>query len=80
MIVLNAYLYSLHYAMPPMEVIYLGLGLAIIILVSVILLFQSSPALQRILLAIEERFQIFTYIYIPLGVLGLTIVVLRAWL
>jgi hypothetical protein len=77
MIRLHYYLFSLNYAMPPMNVIYLGTGITIIGLISLIWVFQSFPQLQRFLLALQERLQIFTYLYIPLGILGLTVVVLR---
>jgi hypothetical protein len=77
MIVLQNYLYSLNYFTPPMNVIYLGLGITVLILITLILLFQNVPGLLKILLAVEERLQIFIYIYIPLGLAGLLIVFVR---
>jgi hypothetical protein len=77
MILLNNYLFSLNHAMPPKNVIYLSTGITFILLISLILLFQNIPTLQKVLLAIQERMQIFIYFYIPLGILGLTVVVLR---
>lgn len=77
MIQLHDYLFSLNYAMPPMNVIYLGTAITIFGLISLIWIFQSFPQLQRFLLALQERLHIFTYLYIPLGILGLTVVVLR---
>ena len=77
LIKLHFYLFSLNYAMPPMNVIYLGTAITIFGLISLIWIFQSFPQLQRFLLALQERLQIFTYLYIPLGILGLTVVVLR---
>jgi hypothetical protein len=74
---LNDYLYSLNYAAPPANVIYAGLGITLITMVIFILLFQNILPLQKILLAIEDRFQIFIYIYVPLGILGLTVVLVR---
>jgi hypothetical protein len=74
---LHYYLFSLNYAMPPMNVIYLGTGIAIILLISLILVFQNFPQLQNFLLALQERLEVFIYIYIPFGIVGLTVVVLR---
>lgn len=77
MIYLDRYLFSLDHAMPPIKMIYLYLGITITLIVSLILLVQNFHQLQKLLLAVEERFQIFIYIYIPLGILGLIVVVLR---
>jgi hypothetical protein len=77
MIKLHYYLFSLDYAMPPMNVIYLGTAIALGILIALIWIFQNFPQLQRFLLALQERLQVFVYLYIPLGILGLTVVVLR---
>jgi hypothetical protein len=77
LIKLHSYLFSLNYTMPPMNIIYLGAGGVIVLLISLILVFQNIPRLQNFLLAFQERLQIFVYFYIPLGVLGLLVVVLR---
>lgn len=77
MIELQSYLYSLNYYMPPMNVIYLGLGIALLTLIALILLFQKVPRLRKILLALEERLQIFIYLYVPLGIAGLLVVLFR---
>lgn len=77
MIKLHFYLFSLNYTIPPGNVIYLGTGIAIVVLISLLLVFQNFPQLQRFLLAFQERLQVFLYIYIPLGIVGLAIVVLR---
>ena len=77
MITLQYYLFSLNYEIPPRKVIYLGLGITIILLMALIWVFQNKPQLQKFLLAVQDRLQIFIYFYIPLGVVGLTVVVLR---
>lgn len=78
MIELHYYMFSLQYAMPPMHVIYLGAGIVLILLITFIALSQNIRQLQNFLLAVEERLQIFVYLYIPLGVLGLFVIALRA--
>lgn len=77
MIGLQYYLFSLHYAMPPMKVIYLGVTIAIMLLVALIILSQKVSQLPKLLLGVEERLQIFVYLYVPLGLLGLIVVILR---
>lgn len=77
MVILHYYLFLLNYALPSMNRIYLGAAISIILLVAFILLFQSMPKLQTYLLLIQERLQIFIYFYIPLGFLGLAVVLLR---
>jgi hypothetical protein len=63
MIVLQNYLYSLNYFTPSMNVIYVGLGITVLSLIALILLFQNVPGLLKILLAVEERLQIFIYVF-----------------
>ncbi|MBI3153655.1 MAG: hypothetical protein HYZ21_16100 [Chloroflexi bacterium] len=77
MIRLEYYLFSLNYAVPSMSVLYGGMGIALLVLLVLLLLFQNILRLQRFLLMVEERMQIFTYLYIPLGILSLILVLLR---
>lgn len=77
MILLNNYLFSLNNTMPAMNVIYLSAGITFVLLISLIWIFQNNPQLQKFFLAVQERMQIFIYFYIPLGIIGLTVVVLR---
>jgi hypothetical protein len=77
MILLNSYLFSLNHAMPPMSVIYLSAGMTLVFLLALIWVFQSAPRLQRVLLELQERMQIFIYLYLPLGFIGLVVIVLR---
>jgi len=77
MITLQYYLFSLNYEIPPMKVIYLGFGITTILLISLIWVFQNRPQLQKFLLAVQERLQIFIYFYVPLGIVGLAVVAFR---
>jgi hypothetical protein len=77
MIKLQDYLYALNYELPDMKILGWGLGIVTVILVALFLLFQNAPLLQKILLVIEERLQIFIYLYVPLGIAGLVVVMLR---
>jgi hypothetical protein len=77
MIFLNNYLFSLNHAMPPKNAIPSTAGITFVLLISLIWVFQNIPELQKFLLAVQERMQIFIYFYIPLGILGLAVVVLR---
>ena len=53
----------------------LGIGIGLSFLLG--FLFQHVTALQRFLLAIEERLQVFNYLFLPAGILGLVVVFLR---
>jgi hypothetical protein len=77
MISLHYYLSSLHYARPPMRVIYLGFGVTVALLIFFIWVSQNFPKVQNFLLSLEERLQVFSYLYIPLGIIGLAVVFLR---
>jgi hypothetical protein len=77
MIRLHYYLFSLNGGMPSMNIIYLSAGVTLVLLILLICVFQKTPQLQTFLLAVQERMQIFIYFYIPLGIIGLTVVVLR---
>jgi hypothetical protein len=77
MIFLHYYLFSLHYATPPMQVIYEGFGIGVAVLIFLIWISQNFPKVQNFLLALVERLQVFSYLYIPLGLIGLVVVILR---
>lgn len=77
MVQLNRYLFSLNYEIPPLGVIYLGSGITLVLLLSLIWVFHRVSKLQKVLVTLQERLQIFIYLYVPLGILGLTVVVLR---
>jgi len=63
--------------MPWLETLYRLFGIAAIALITLIFVFHSFPRLQNFLLLVEERLQIFLYVYIPLGVMGALIVLIR---
>ena len=63
--------------LPAAKTIFLWVGESILVLICLILLFHFIKWLQAILVSIAERFTVFAYLYIPLGFLGLIVVVLR---
>ncbi|MFT3893778.1 MAG: hypothetical protein QM730_19280 [Anaerolineales bacterium] len=80
MIKLQSYLYSQQindYQMPSPTVISSGAGIGFILLLILIVLFQKVTWVRNLLLAFEERLQIFLYVFIPLGILGFIVVFLR---
>ncbi len=77
MIRLHYYLYAFDQAIPPVNGIYLGTGITIVLLIFLLWVFHKIPRLQKLLLALQERLQIFIFIYVPVGVAGLAVVLLR---
>ena len=63
--------------LPAAKTVFLLAGESILVLICLILLFHFVKWLQAILVSIAERFTVFAYLYIPLGFLGLIVVVLR---
>lgn len=63
--------------LPERGILYQGLLFTLLITVVSILVFQFVKPLQKILLEIVERMQIFAYIYVPLAMAGLLVVLLR---
>jgi hypothetical protein len=63
--------------LPTAKTILLWAGTFLLVLICLILLFHFVKRLQGILVSISERFTVFAYLYIPLGFLGLIVVVLR---
>ncbi len=61
-------------SIPPFIV---GLIVAIIALFALLWAFRALPWLQKISRLVMEQLSIFTYIYVPLGVLGLAVVLFR---
>jgi hypothetical protein len=57
--------------------LYAGLILSLFAWVALIQFLDHVPRLRTLLLDIIERLQIFTYLYVPLGVLSLFIVLIR---
>ena len=60
-----------------MQPILIGLIISIAALGGLLLLFGKVNRLQRLLVALVEKFAIFDYVYLPLGLLGFVAVVIR---
>jgi hypothetical protein len=54
-----------------------GILIGVLALIGLFWLFQIKPRLQHFLSKLIEQFTIFGYIYIPLGVVGLLVVLVR---
>jgi len=63
--------------LPPVNILYLGFAIAISFIVVMFFLLDKVAVFRKTLLAIEERLQVFVYIYVPLGILGIVVVVFR---
>jgi hypothetical protein len=61
-------------SVPPLVV---GLVVAVAALVVLFWIFQRWPRFQKYLLTLVEQFGVFTYIYVPLGLIGLVVVIIR---
>lgn len=80
MIKLQSYLYSQQtndYQMPSSTTISGGAVVGFFLLLLLILLVQKVTWVRNLLLAFEERLQVFLYVFIPLGILGFIVVFLR---
>jgi hypothetical protein len=64
-------------SLPERGILYQGLLFTLLITFALILVLQLVKPLQKILLEIVERMQIFAYIYLPLAVVGLLVVIVR---
>jgi hypothetical protein len=53
------------------------LALCLIVLIAAIILVDKYPNLRKLLLAFVNRFDIFSYIYLPLGIIGVIVVLIR---
>jgi len=63
--------------LPEKNVFFLWAGMAIAIAVALCVLSHFVHRLQDILVSIAERFTVFAFLYIPLGILGLAVVAFR---
>jgi hypothetical protein len=63
--------------LPDPVLYYLWAGILVILSVGLILLFHFVNRLQIALASIAERFTVFAYLYIPIGFLGLAVVIFR---
>jgi hypothetical protein len=50
---------------------------SVLALAALLWLFHWKPQLQRYVLDVVERLSLFTYIYVPLGIIGLLVVLVR---
>lgn len=62
---------------PSKEALLPGFGIAILVLILLIVLAYFFTPLQKLLLDVQDRMQIFLYIYIPIGILGILVVFIR---
>ncbi len=65
---------GLDYPIPPFLI---GTAVTLVLLAALLWLFGIWPRLQKIAHFLMEQFSIFTYIYVPLGLLGLLVVLIR---
>lgn len=65
---------GLDYPLPPFLI---GTAASVVLLAALLWLFGIWPRLQKIAHILMEQFSIFTYIYVPLGLLGLLVVLIR---
>lgn len=63
--------------MPPMDIIYGGVVISVSVIVILFFLFDYVSALRKALLVIQDRMRIFIYLYVPLGILGILVVISR---
>lgn len=63
--------------LPPKETLLLWTAAPLVLLLGLLALLHFFPRLGVILASLAERFTVFVYLYLPLGVLGLLVVVLR---
>lgn len=63
--------------LPPKETLAIWAGGVIAILAGLIILSNVFPRLGRFLTAFAERFTVFSYLYLPLGLLGALVVLFR---
>ncbi|MGZ6316444.1 MAG: hypothetical protein ACXWNQ_04225 [Anaerolineales bacterium] len=61
-------------SVPPLV---MGVVGAAAVLVVLLWIFQRWPRFQKYLLTLVEQFGVFTYIYVPLGLIGLMVVIIR---
>ena len=62
---------------PPVELLLTFAGITIGVWVALLLLFHYIKPLQKVLLFIADRIGVMAYLYVPLGLLGLFIVLIR---
>ncbi|MFZ5818810.1 MAG: hypothetical protein ACOYYJ_02825 [Chloroflexota bacterium] len=68
---------SLGNDLPPKEALLLWMAAPVILLLGLLALPRFFPRLGLFLTSLAERFTVFAYLYLPLGFLGLLVVLLR---
>jgi hypothetical protein len=63
--------------LPPVNLLYLGFAITMGVMVALLFLSDKVTVFRKALLAIAERLQVFVYIYVPLGILGMVVVIFR---
>ena len=63
---------------PAMDIIYRGLAMFFLVWVALLLIFHYGKPLQRFVLSIEERIEVFLYLYVPLGIIGLLTIIVTS--
>lgn len=71
------YQHSLGGDLPPKGTLLLWVTVPLILLLGLLALSHFSPRLRGILSSLAERFTVFAYLYLPLGLLGLLVLLLR---
>lgn len=62
---------------PPLNVVYTGVIIFFLVWMALLLILHYGKSLQRFVRSIEERIEVFLYLYIPLGIIGfITILVM----
>ncbi len=61
----------------PFQPILTGFIVGIVGLIGLLLLFHHSPWLQKYLTKFVDQFSVFSYLYVPLGVIGILVVFVR---
>ena len=67
----------LGFEFPETNTYLLWAGVLFLVLIGLGLLFHFIPRFQFVLMSIADRFTVFAYLYIPIGILGLAVVVFR---
>jgi hypothetical protein len=61
----------------PLRPVLIGMGSGLVVLGGLFWLFHNRPRLQKYLSTFIEQFSVFSYIYVPLGVIGILVVFVR---